>query len=62
MNNLLINEKNSGTIHGSTNRAERWAKLHQRLSNLKPGYRYVIIVTVGKDPDWTVQEVGKVER
>ncbi|GEM_PF-7090099 len=37
------------------------AKLAKRLGALTPG-RYVIILTIGKEADWTVQCVGKVER
>jgi hypothetical protein len=36
-------------------------KLAQRIMALKPG-RYAIILTVGKKPDWTVVELGKIEQ
>lgn len=36
-------------------------KLSRRLSALAPG-RYIIILTVGKEADWTVQSAGKVEQ
>jgi hypothetical protein len=37
-------------------------KFIQRLLALRPG-RYQIILTIGKDnQDWTVTELGKVER
>lgn len=35
-------------------------KLARRIMALKPG-RYAIILTVGKMPDWTVMELGKIE-
>lgn len=39
-----------------------WAlKLLRRLVALPPG-RYLISLTVGKQPDWTVLELGEVER
>lgn len=41
---------------------ERWRKLIWRLNKLESGKRYMIFVTVGERPDWTVQEIGKVER
>lgn len=41
---------------------ERWRKLVRRLNALEPGRRYMLLVTVGETPDWTVQEVGRVER
>ena len=41
---------------------EKWAeKLARRLQALTPG-RYVILLTVDRRPDWTVQALGKVER
>jgi len=36
-------------------------KLAQRLMNLTPG-RWIIILTVGKEHDWTVWGPEKVER
>lgn len=36
-------------------------RLTRRLAGLQPG-RYIIIVTVGREVDWTVTEAGKVER
>jgi len=41
---------------------ERWRKLLRRLNKLESGKRYMIFVTVGSEPDWTVQEIGKVEK
>ena len=39
-----------------------WAlKLLRRLVALPPG-RYLILLTIDRDTDWTVQELGKVER
>jgi len=39
-----------------------WAlKLLRRLVALPPG-RYLILLTVDKELDWTVQPLGKVER
>jgi hypothetical protein len=35
-------------------------KLARRLLALAPG-RYMIILTIGRDHDWTVQMLGKVE-
>lgn len=39
-----------------------WAgRLKKRILALRPG-RYTITLTVGRDPDWTVTELGKLER
>jgi hypothetical protein len=36
-------------------------KLARRLMALTPG-RYMIILTIGSTIDWTVQELGKIEK
>ena len=36
-------------------------KLAKRITTLKPG-RYQIILTVGRHPNWTVTDLGKVEQ
>lgn len=36
-------------------------KLARRLMALSPG-RYAIVLTIGKEHDWTVQFLGKVEQ
>jgi hypothetical protein len=39
-----------------------WAvKFMRRVMGLQPG-RYMILLTVGDDRDWTVARIGKVER
>lgn len=40
----------------------RYHKLIRRLNGLEPGRRYMITLTVGQQCDYTVQELGKVER
>ncbi len=36
-------------------------KLTKRLLALTPG-RYLIILTLGKEADWTLQHLGKIEK
>ena len=40
----------------------RYHKLIRRLNGLEPGRRYMITLTVGRECDYTVQELGKVEK
>lgn len=42
--------------------SRKWEKLIWRLNKLEPGKRYTILVTVGQEPDWTITELGKIER
>ena len=60
---LLNQEGNHATIVvEQTQPQERWQNLIRRLNKLEPGRRYMITVTVGPACDYTVQELGKVEK
>lgn len=55
--------RGSHPLTASTHRMDRrWEKLIWRLNKLDAGKRYQILITVGQEPDWTVTELGKVER
>jgi len=41
---------------------ERWQNLIRRLNKLEAGKRYMITLTVGQACDYTVQELGQVEK
>jgi len=41
---------------------QRYHKLIRRLNGLESGKRYMITLTVSKECDYTVQELGKVEK
>ena len=56
--NKLTERKSTRTHVGKMGWAQKFMR---RVIALRPG-RYQIILTIGKDADWTVQEIGKVER
>jgi hypothetical protein len=62
-NLLLQNLNNHATITvAQVETQQRYHKLIRRLNGLQPGRRYMITLTVGRECDYTVQELGKVEK
>lgn len=62
-NLLLQNLNNHATITvAQTQPQERYQNLIRRLNKLEAGRRYMITLTVGGEIDYTVQELGKVEK
>jgi hypothetical protein len=62
-NLLLQKPNNNGTIViAQVETQPRYHKLIRRLNGLEPGKRYMITLTVGQACDYTVQELGKVEK
>ncbi len=53
-------EANRNTVRGES-MPEWLLNLVKRVNSLAPG-RYLIILTIGKEPDWTVLHLGKQER
>ncbi len=60
---LLNSEKNHAILSvAQIHPQERWQNLIRRLNKLESGKRYMITLTVGQACDYTVQELGKVEK
>lgn len=57
----MMSERQLTAVRTNGARPDWSTKLMRRLRGLKPG-RYQITLTVGDQPNWTVTELGKVEK
>jgi len=62
-NKLFTSQQNGAILSiAQVETQQRYHKLIRRLNGLESGKRYMITLTVSKECDYTVQELGKVEK